>query len=84
MRMMSHPHPLSPLLNRLLPLPHPHPPQKKSKRMIQIKELHPHPLLEFAEVPHPHPLAVKSLIIASKMDIVYGISYVRMLVCVSM
>ena len=28
--------------------------------MIQMRELH--PLLEFADVPHPHPVAVKSLI----------------------
>ena len=60
--MLSHPHPLSePKLN---PLP-PHPPQQESKRIIQIIELHPHPLLAVV-VPHPHPVAVKSLIFASK------------------
>ena len=47
------------------PLPHPlPPPQQESKRIIQIMELHPHPLLEVVVVPHPHPLAVKSLIIS--------------------
>ncbi len=57
--MLSHPHPLSePKLN---PLP-PHPPQQESKRIIQIIELHPHPLLAVV-VPHPHPVAVKSLMI---------------------
>lgn len=81
---MSHPllHPQSSLS---LP-PHTLPllPQKKSKRIIQIQELlHPHPLLEVVAVPHPHPLAVKSLIVASKKVIVYGISYVLRLVCVS-
>ena len=62
--MLSHPHPQSEFL---MPKPQPlsHPPHKKSKMIIQMKELHPHPLLEEA-VPHPHPVAVKSLIIASK------------------
>lgn len=63
--MLSHPHPQSELLLKK-PLLLPHPPQKKSKMMIQIKELlhpHPHPLLEEGDVPHPHPVAVKSLIV---------------------
>lgn len=65
--MLSHPHPQSELFPKKLPLL-PHPPQKKSKKIIQMKELlHPHPLLELEEEPHPHPVAVKSLIIfASK------------------
>lgn len=63
--MSSHPHP-QPLSQPLLLLKRPlplflHPPQKKSKRIIQIQELH--PLLEEVDVPHPHPVAVKSLII---------------------
>ena len=64
MIMLSHPHPQSEFL---MPKPQPlsHPPHKKSKMIIQMKELHPHPLLAEA-VPHPHPVAVKSLIIASK------------------
>lgn len=64
MIMLSHPHPQSEFL---MPKPKPlsHPPHKKSKMIIQMKELHPHPLLAEA-VPHPHPVAVKSLIIASK------------------
>lgn len=63
--MLSHPHPQSELFPKKLPLL-PHPPQKKSKKMIQIMELHPHPLLELGDV-HPHPVAVKSLIVfASK------------------
>lgn len=63
--MLSHPQPQpqSELLLKKLPLL-PHPPQKKSKMIIQIKELlHPHPLLEEGDVPHPHPVAVKSLIV---------------------
>ena len=61
--MLSHPHPQSELFPKKLPLL-PHPPQKKSKKMIQIMELH--PLLELGVV-HPHPVAVKSLIVfASK------------------
>jgi len=45
------------------PLPQLFPPQQESKRIIQMMELHPHPLfLEFV-VWHPHPLAVKSLIV---------------------
>lgn len=84
---ISHPHPL--LHPQSLSLPKkppllPHPPQRNSKRIIQIQELlHPHPLFDVVVVPHPHPLAVKSLIIASKKVIVYGISYVLRLVCVS-
>ena len=60
--MLSQP---QPQLSSPLPIiPLPQPPQQKSKMMIQIKELHPHPL--FTEL-HPHPVAVKSLIyIASK------------------
>ena len=78
--MLSHPHPQSELFPKKLPLL-PHPPQKKSKKMIQIMELH--PLLELGVV-HPHPVAVKSLIVfASKRFIVYGLSYVARLVCVS-
>ena len=78
--MLSHPHPQSELFPKKLPLL-PHPPQKKSKKMIQIMELH--PLLELGVV-HPHPVAVKSLIVfASKRFIVYGLSYVTRLVCVS-
>lgn len=67
--MLSHPHPHPHPQSELLPkkpLLLPHPPQKKSKMMIQIKELlhpHPHPLLEEGDVPHPHPVAVKSLIV---------------------
>lgn len=81
MMIISHPHPLLHPQSSLSLPPHmllpPHPPQKNSKRMIQIQELlHPHPLLEVVAVPHPHPLAVKSLIVASKKVIVYGISYV--------
>ena len=82
--MLSHPllHPQSEPPKRP-PLFPPHPPQQDSNRIIQIQELHPHPLLEVVAVPHPHPLAVKSLIIASKGVIVYGISYGPRLVCVS-
>lgn len=81
MIMISHPqpllHPQSLSLPNRPPLLPPHPPQQNSKRMIQIQELlHPHPLLEVVAVPHPHPLADKSLIVASKKVIVYGISYV--------
>ena len=65
------------------PLFPPHPPQQDSNRIIQIQELHPHPLLEVVAVLHPHPLAVKSLIVTSKKVIVYGISYESWLVCVS-
>ena len=73
--MLSHPQSEPP--PKKLPLLLPQPPQQESNRIIQIKELHPHPLLEVVVVPpHPHPLAVKSLIIASKKVIVYGISYV--------
>lgn len=59
--MLSHPHPQSELPPKK-PLLLPHPPQKKSKMIIQMMELHPHPLLE-RELPHPHPVAVKSLIV---------------------
>lgn len=66
MIMLSHPHPQSesPLLEKS-PLPHPlFPPQQKSKIIIQIMELHPHPLLlKVEDVLHPHPVAVKSLIL---------------------
>ena len=76
-------HPQSPLLPKKLP-PLPQPPQHDSKMIIQMMELHPHPLLLFTDVPHPHPVAVKSLIVfASKRFIVYGLSYVARLVCVS-
>jgi len=61
MIMLSHPQEQSELLpQRELVLPHP--PQKNSKMMIQIMELHPHPLLERLDVPHPQFVAVKSLI----------------------
>lgn len=75
--MESHPHPQSePLLPKRLP-PLPHPPQKNNKMIIQMKELHPHPLLQFADVLHPHPVAVKSLIICCLQKIfIYGLSYV--------
>lgn len=85
--MLSHPHP--PPQSELFPkkplFPPPHPPQQKSKKIIQMKELlHPHPLLGLGVEPHPHPVAVKSLIVfASKRFIVYGLSYVARLVCVS-
>lgn len=85
--MLSHPHP--PPQSELFPkkplFPPPHPPQQKSKKIIQMKELlHPHPLLGLGVEPHPHPVAVKSLIVfASKRFIVYGLSYVTRLVCVS-
>ncbi len=73
--MLSQPHPLSEF--RLNPLP-PHPPQQESKRIIQIIELHPHPLLAVAVPhPHPHPVAVKSLmILPPKGFLFYGLSYV--------
>ncbi len=78
MIMLSHPHPLSELLlNKLPPQPLLLPPQQDSKRMIQIMELHPHPLFEVVDVPHPHPVAVKSLIVDSLQKVLfYGLSYV--------
>lgn len=54
-----------PLLKKLPPQPLLLPPQQESKRIIQIMELHPHPLLEVVVVLHPHPVAVKSLIVSS-------------------
>ena len=78
--MLSHPQPLSLLLKNPPLLPHP--PQLESKRRIQMMEQHPFPLLLLL-VPHPHPVAVKSLIIASKIFLFYGLSYVAWLVCVS-
>lgn len=57
-------HPQSELPPKI-PLPHPQPSllllQKKSRIMIQIIELHPHPELLFAL--HPQFVAVKSLIV---------------------
>lgn len=79
--MLSHPQPLSELLKKL-PL-FPHPPQRESKIIIQMMELHPHPLLESVEEPHPHPVAVKSLIALPPKGFVYGLSYELRLVCVS-
>lgn len=73
--MLSHPHPPSELLKRPLLPPHPLPPQKKSKKIIQMMELHPHPLLESVEAPHPHPVAVKSLIVLPPKGFIYGLSY---------
>ena len=63
--MISHPHPQSEslFLEKSPLFPQPLLPQKKSKRIIQIKELHPFPLLKIEDVLHPHPVAVKSLIV---------------------
>lgn len=71
-------HPLS----ELLPNPNPNPlpfPQQQSRIISQIMEPHPNPLLlEPTELfPHPHPVAVKSLIFASKrfLIMVYHMYY---------
>lgn len=75
--MLSHPHPLSELLKKPPPQLLLLPPQQDSKRMIQIMELQPHPLLEVVVVLHPHPVAVKSLIVNSLQKVLfYGLSYV--------
>ncbi len=56
-------HPLSELPPKRPPNPlPPHPPQQESKRIIQMMELHPHPLFALL-TPHPQPVAVKSLML---------------------
>ncbi len=72
--MFSHPQSDPLLPKRLVPLPHP--PQRDNKMIIQIMELHPHPLFEFTEVLHPHAVAVKSLICCLQKFFIYGLSYV--------
>ena len=75
MRLSQHPLSELPPNRPLNPLP-PHPPQQESKRIIQMMELHPHPLLTVL-APHPQPVAVKSLmILPPKIILFYGLSYV--------
>ena len=80
--MKSHPQPLSEFPPKKLPFP-PHPPQQDSKRIIQIRELHPNPLLLLALVLHPHPVAVKSLIYSLQKFFVLCFIICTGLVCVS-
>lgn len=69
-------HPQSELLLKKLPHPPPQLPQRKSKMIIHMMELHPHPLPDNVE-PHPHPqsVAVKSLIVLPPIIFIYGLSY---------
>jgi hypothetical protein len=68
--------PFSPPLNKLVPFPQPFPQpfplQQLRSRMIQIKELHPHP-----PSLHPQFVAAKSLMCDLQNNLVYRILYDR-------